>query len=145
MPVPITVKDLRVRSLDLDFHELTWSLEPTSEDVLDYSFQVLRSESPEGPFDALTPQMDDQYIFIDNVLQVSDRWRKYYYRIRLTQKATGATKDTASVSKEPDPDIITRELRRHMILLFREFAGRRCWVLPARVTARLRMPGHRWT
>lgn len=132
MPVAITVKDLRVRSLDLDFHEVTWTLESTSEDVLDFTFEVLRSESPEGPFDNLTVPFDDRYIFIDNVLQTADRWRKYYYRIRTTQKSSGDFKDTESVAKEADPDIYARELRRHMILLFREFAGRRCWILPVR-------------
>jgi hypothetical protein len=132
MPVPLEVKDLRVRSMDLDFHEVTWALVNTSEDVLDFSFQLLRSESPEGPFDSLTEQFDDRYIFIDNTLEAADRWRKYYYKLRITQKNSGDTKDFGPVSKEADPDIVTQELRRHMVLLFREFAGRRCWVLPVR-------------
>jgi hypothetical protein len=132
MPVSIAVADLRVRSLEIDFHEVTWKLAPTSEDVLDYTFQVLRSESPEGPYDNLTPPVDDRYIFIDNTLEVANRWRKYYYKIRIAQKSTGDCSDSDPVSREADPDIITQELRRHMVLLFREFAGRRCWILPAR-------------
>jgi hypothetical protein len=132
VPVFLRVKDLRVRSLDLDFHEVSWKLENTTEDVLDFSFQVLRSESPSGPFQPLAPAFQDQYIFIDNIIQVTHRWRKYFYVLRVTHRASGDFKDTDPVSKDPDPDLIALELRRHMQLLFREFAGRRCWVLPVR-------------
>lgn len=132
MDVFIEVVDLRVRSLDLDFHEVSWKLAETSNDVLDYTFQVIRSESPEGPFDDLTPPMDDTYLFIDNVLQVANRWRKYFYKIRVTRKASGDCQDFGPVAKEPEPDIVAKELRRHMQLLFEEFAGRSCWILPAR-------------
>ena len=132
MGVFLDIEDLLVRSLDLDFHEITWRVGNTSIDVLDYTFEVLRSESPNGPFDVLTVPFEDRYVFIDNVLQVAHRWRKYYYLLRVTQKASGETKDFGPVAKEPDPDIIARELRRHMNLLFREFAGRRNWILPAR-------------
>ena len=48
MPVSLAVKDLKVRSLDIDFNEVSWTLADTVEDVLDYAFQVLRSESPSG-------------------------------------------------------------------------------------------------
>jgi hypothetical protein len=132
MDVFIEVVDLRVRSLDLDFHEVSWKLADTSNDVLDYTFQVLRSESPEGPFDTLTPPMDDTYLFIDNILQVANRWRKYFYKIRVTRKASGDEQDFGPVAKDPEPDLIAQELRRHMGLLFQEFAGRSCWILPAR-------------
>lgn len=132
MPVPLQVTDVRVRSLDLDFHEVSWKLVNTTVDVLDYTFQVLRSESPSGPFSALAPPFEDRYIFIDNIVQVANRWRQYFYVIRTTHKASGDFLDTTAVAKEPDPDLIALELRRHMQLLFNEFAGRRCWVLPVR-------------
>lgn len=132
MPVLLDIKTVKVRSLDVDFHEVSWELKETSEDVLDYSFQVLRSESPSGPFDLLTEQMEDRYVFIDTVIQIANRWRQYYYLIRVTQKSTGDYLDFGPASKEPDPDIIAMEIRRHILLLFREFAGRRLWVLPIR-------------
>ena len=118
MSVPLEVKDFKVRSLDLDFHEVSWGIENTSEDVLDYTFQLLRSESPSGPFDDLTPPFDDKYIFIDNVIQVANRWRKYYYLLRITNKVNGEFKDFGPVSKEPDADLIALELRRHMLFFF---------------------------
>lgn len=132
MGVLIELQDLRVRSLDIDFNELSWTLAETSEDVLDYTFQVQRSESPSGPFENLGPAVSDQYSFVDNTHHTGHRWRKYFYQVRVVQVPTGESKCFGPVSKDPDADLIALELRRHMQLLFREFAGRRCWVVPAR-------------
>jgi hypothetical protein len=132
VPVLITLKELRVRSLDLSFHEVSWKLEDTSEDVLDYTFQVLRSEGPSGPFVPLSLAFTDNYVFVDNVILATSRWRKYFYVVRTTHMPSGEFVDSLPVSNDPDPDLIALELRRHMQLLFREFAGRMCWVLPAR-------------
>lgn len=131
----INVRNLRVRSLDLDFNEITWEIETfvsAKADLLDYTFTLLRSESPEGPFDVIMPATPDRYIFIDNSVKSGNIFRHYYYRVRVTEIATGETKDTASVTLEPEADLIATELRKHMNLLFREFVGRRCWVLPVR-------------
>lgn len=137
MGVQIVVQEFRVRSLDIDYNELTWELADTSEDVLDYTFQVQRSESPSGPFDNLSVAFKDKYSYIDNTLRSGHRWRKYYYQLLVTNVPSGSQQtfggaDGLSVTNVPDPDLIALELRRHMQLLFREFAGRRCWVLPAR-------------
>lgn len=132
MPVLLDIRNFKVTSLDLDFHEVSWSLRDTLEDVYDYTFQVLRSESPEGPFDELSRPFQDKYVFIDNVLQVAHRWRVYYYKLLVTNKLDGTTKAFGPVAKEPIPDLVAQELRRHMQLLFQEFAGRRSWVLPRR-------------
>lgn len=132
MSVSITVRAIRVRSLDSDFHDVSWEVESTSEDILDYTFQVLRSEGPSGPFEPCCIPLSDQYVFIDNVLVGGNRWRKYYYVIRVKHVPSGDEKDFGPTSHDPDPDLIAIELRRHMQLLFKEFAGRRCWVLPVR-------------
>jgi hypothetical protein len=132
MSVSIIVREIKVKSLDIDFHEVSWELVLTSEDVLDYTFTVMRSEGAGGPFTPISAPIQDQYLFIDNVLVTGDRWRKYYYVIRVTHVPSGAQKDFGPASKDPEPDLIAIELRRHMQLLFQEFAGRRCWILPAR-------------
>jgi hypothetical protein len=131
----INVTKFRVRSLDLDFNELSWEIDTfsgASIDVLDFTFTILRSESPEGPFDAITPPFSDRYLFIDTNINLGNIYRRYYYRIRVTEISTSAVKETASITLEPDADLVATELRKHMNLLFREFIGRRCWVLPAR-------------
>lgn len=132
MTVRLELKDLRVRSLDVDFHEISWKILDTREEVLDYSFQVLRSESPSGPFDAISVAFDDRYLFIDKAVQIAHRWRKYFYIVRVTHKSSGETIDFGPVTHEPDADILALELRRHMQLLFNEFAGRKMWVLVKR-------------
>lgn len=132
MPVPLELKDLRVTSLDVDFHEVSWTVAPTPIDVLDFQFQVLRSEGAEGPYDALTPPFEDKYNFIDDIVQVLHRWRQYFYKIRVIEKVSGDSKDFGPVSHEPEPDLVTSELRRHIRVLMQEFAGRRCIVLPRR-------------
>ena len=132
MGVSLSLKELRVRSLDIDFNEVSWKVTDTSEDIYDYTFQVWRSESPEGPYDALSAPFQDQYLFVDNTLRTGNRHRKYFYKIRVTHVPSGNSEDTDSVSRDADPDLVTLEVRRHMQLLFQEFAGRRCWVLPVR-------------
>lgn len=132
MGVPLDIKEFRVRSLDTSFNELTWELADTSEDLLDYTFQVQRSESPNGPFENLSVPFQDRFSFVDNTLPTGHRWRKYFYQLHVERVPTGDTADFGPVSKDPDADLTALELRRHMQLLFREFAGRRCWVLPVR-------------
>lgn len=134
MSVPIELVRLKVTSLDTDFHEVSWDLKSTSRDVLDFNFQVLRSESPEGPWDELTPPFEDRYSFIDNIIQVTHRWRAYQYLIRVREKETGDFVDFGPVAHEAQPDLVAIELRRHIRILMQEFAGRRCVVLPVRTT-----------
>lgn len=128
----LQIKDLKVCSLDLNFHEVSWALEDTAEDVFDYTFQIFRSESAMGPFEPVSVPFQDRYIFVDNIIQIAHRWRIYFYNVRVTHKASGESKDFGPASKEPPADLYALEIRRHVNLLFREHAGRRCWLLPVR-------------
>jgi len=130
--VNISVDEIGVRSLDVDFFEITWKIRSTSEDLLDYTFQVLRSQGAMGPFDAVSPEMDDRFFFIDNNVRRSHDFRIWFYKIRVKDKQTGAVKDFGPADPGPEADLIAMELRKHMNLLFREFIGRRCWVFPIR-------------
>ena len=132
MPVPIELRDLKVTSLDVDFHEVSWVVAPTSLDILDFQFEVLRSEAEEGPYESLAGPFEDRYSFIDNIVMVLHRWRTYQYIVRIREKLSGDYKDFGPVSHDPEPDIVAIELRRHIRVLFQEFAGRRCIVLPVR-------------
>lgn len=132
MPVTIDVQKLRVRSLDVDLNEISWEIGPTSEDILDYTFRLKRSEGAEGPYDYLTPEMEDKYLFIDNMILRGHLYRDYFYRLEVKHKASGDTKEFGPVQHEETPDLVGKELRMRMGLLMREFAGRRCWVLPVR-------------
>jgi hypothetical protein len=132
MSVCIDVQRLRVRSLDVDFHEISWEVCATTADILDYTFQLLRSEGPEGPYEAITPEMEDKYLFIDNILARGHNHRQYHYRLRVKHKASGDTKEFGPASNVAEPDLIANEVRKLMNILMREFAGRRCWTFPVR-------------
>lgn len=128
----LEVVDLKVRSLDLDLHDVTWALAPTRQDVYDFTFSVYRSESPEGPYDLIGGPFEDRYRFVDRQLQIAHRWRQYWYRIRVVDKRNDETVDYGPASMQPEPDLHGAEIRRHVQLLMQEFAGRRLWVLPIR-------------
>lgn len=128
----LRVVNLRVRSLSVDYNELYWDVLDTMEDVLDYTFQVLRSEAAMGPWEELGPELEDQYVFVDNKVKVANIYRQWHYLLRVKHKASGETQDVGPVLKAPEPDLVALELRRHLNVLFSEFNGRKCWVLPAR-------------
>lgn len=132
MAVCLELEKLRVRSLDVDFNEISWCVKETAEDILDYDLQILRSESPEGPFDEISVPFQNQELFVDNSVPEFHRYRTLYYKIRVIEKATGEDKLFGPIAHEPEPDLVALELRKHINLLMREFVGRRCWVFPIR-------------
>jgi hypothetical protein len=132
MALQISIEDITVRSLDVDYNEVSWKVRNTSQDLLDFTFQVLRSEGAAGPFDPISEEMDDRFFFIDNTIRKGNDYRQNNYVIRVRNKQANETKDFGPADAGADPDLIALELRKHMNLLFREFIGRRCWVLPAR-------------
>lgn len=128
----IEVTGLKVRSLDVDYHEISWEILDTQVDVLDFTFQVLRSESSGGPWEPVSVPFSDRYIFIDRISHPFHAARLFHYLLRVKNQITGEEVDFGPVSLQPEADLVAREIRRHMNLLFREFTGRRCWVLPVR-------------
>jgi hypothetical protein len=128
----LVVQNFRVRSLSIESLSIFWEIEPTAEDVLDYRFQLSRSESPEGPYSVISPELTDAYMFVDNRVMVGHKFRKYFYKLSVRNLLTGSSAEFGPVSQDAQPDLIAEEVRRHAGLLMREFVGRRCWVLPAR-------------
>jgi len=131
----LPIERLRVRSLDADENEITWELaDGTLEDALDYTFQILRSESPEGPFDAITQPFEERYIFVDRRLPAGDKFRQIWYRLQTKHKASGALKDYGPVCREAEPDLIANYTRRMEQTLLTQATGRLCWLFPRRST-----------
>lgn len=128
----IKVTGLKVRSLDVDYHELSWALEDTQLDVMDYTFQVFSSESAAGPWTAVSVPFSDRYLFVDRITHPFHAARLLHYILRIKHNITDEVLDVGPVNSQPDADLIAVEIRRHMNLLFREFTGRRCWILPVR-------------
>ena len=129
---PITVENIKVRSISVDFNEVSWKVAATQIDVLDYTFKVLRSESSEGPWDAISDAFEDRYLFIDNAVMKQHRYRVWYYRVRVTHKASKEQWEFGPARQGQEVDLVGGEVRSHINLLMHEFVGERCWVLPVR-------------
>lgn len=132
MPYALPIDRLRVRSLDVDRNEVTWEVQDTQEDALDYTFAVLRSESPEGPYDSITQPFEDRYIFVDARVPAGDKFRQIWYKLRVTHKASTTSQDFGPVCREAEPDLIANYIRRHEMTLFTQVNGRQCWLFKAR-------------
>jgi hypothetical protein len=134
----LEIKDLRVRSLDVYRHEVTWEL-GGYEEPWDYSMRILRSESPEGPYEALTPPFEDRYLFVDSNLPVGDPYRQLWYRLEVTNKREAAEQQsdyvpvlTDPASLQAEPDLIANYIRFNEAVLFTQVIGRKCWLFKAR-------------
>lgn len=132
MPVAISIKRLSVRSLDVAQMEVTWETDNFKMDVLDYTFQIFRSESSHGPFESITPPFEDRYIFADRRIPTSYRFRQFWYRLRVTHKASGDYKDFGPETQAAEPDLIAQYIRRAEQTAFTQVFGRMCWLFPRR-------------
>lgn len=128
----IEVLKFQVRSLDINKLGLQWEIADTLEDVLDYTFQILRSESPGGPWDPITPVFEDRYAFVDARPPVGYKFRQLYYTLRVTRKSTQVSKDFGPQNQGSDIDLVAAYIRRAEETLLRTAIGRRCWLFPAR-------------
>jgi hypothetical protein len=128
----LPVDRLRVRTLDVDRNEVTWEVNDTQEDALDYTFQVLRSESPEGPFEPITQTFEDRYIFVDSRVPGGDKFRQLWYKLRVTRKRDNNITDHGPVAREPEADLIAQAIRKQEQTLFTQATGRLCWLFKRR-------------
>jgi len=132
MAVGLQVTELKCRSLDVDRHELSWCVVDTQEDVHDYLFQVFRSQSPEGPFEKISESFEDRYFFIDDRVPPVDKFQVLQYKLQVTQKSTGDTKDFGPVARAAEPDLIASYIRKAEYTLLTQVIGRQVWFFPRR-------------
>jgi hypothetical protein len=129
-----SLKRLTVRSLNADVLQVQWEfgqeLEGTS--VWDLQIQILRSESSEGPWTAVSPTFRDKYSFVDTTIPVANRYRQLHYKLQVTHIPTGQVREYGPANQEALPDLIALEIRNNMLLLYKEFSGRPCWLFPIR-------------
>lgn len=126
----LKVVNLLVRSIDTSNRELSWEIEPTTEDPLDFTFQIYRSESEAGPFEPITDLFSDKYYFIDNVLPADKLWRTFFYFIEVKKKGT-SKEDWSEIAHVGTPrNRYAKEISRVERSAFAEAAGTRVYVLP---------------
>jgi len=135
----LAVKNLRVRTYDVRYHDLYWDIDDTSEDVTAYGFEVLRSQGPEGPYIAVSPSFIDHYSFRDIDAHPGNPKRRYYYKVRVTHTPTGATATYPDRGEylHAEPDKIALEKSRLRGLHLKLHSGRLVWILPRRRSGQL--------
>lgn len=129
----LVLRNLKVRSLDVESKELTWEIGDSQAEPLDYTFEVLRSESPGGPFEVISPPFTDRYIFVDRRLQAGDKYVTYWYKLKATKKVSGESFESELASQTPEPDLIAQYIRRMEMTYFTQIVGRACWLFKRRV------------
>lgn len=73
-----------VKGYAIGSFNLSWQAvpDPASEDISDFKYHVLRSNSPEGPFDRITPAGGlSAFQFEDTTVNRFSKWRRWYYKI----------------------------------------------------------------
>lgn len=126
----ISITNLRVRSLDIDYLDLSWDVE--TDNMWDYRFVVERSESPMGPWDVVSGEFTDTFYFRDITVNRLSRHRVYNYRLKIIHQPTSEVTYSSVATLEARPNLEALEVRRLEYVLFREEVGRRCWVFPRR-------------
>ena len=128
----LSVRNIKVVSFDTDYLDLFWEIAPTTDDVRDYEFYVLRSESVGGPWDAIAGPIVDGYHFRDTSVKAHNKWRQYHYVIKTIQRSTTTEVLSDPASREAEAPLDAIEMRRVEYITFKEHNGRKAIMYPAK-------------
>lgn len=128
----IKVVNPLVRSLSSTANELSWEIESTTEDPLDYTFRLYRSEGPEGPWDPITDTFTDKYYYIDTVIPKYRHARHLFYKIKVAHRPSTTESWSAAFHVDGPTNKYAERISGIERLAFRKFAGQRILVLPIR-------------
>ena len=128
----LTLSKTFITSFSLDYLVINWTIAPTIETIGDYEFSIFRSNSPKGKYKTVVTGLTDVFAYKDTSVALKNQWRKYWYKVRVTETATPANfieSDPFTQSAEPDA-IALEIIRRNNILLDSdEFVGRSGYLL----------------
>jgi hypothetical protein len=106
----IKINEFKVIMVEVEALRLYWTIEPTTEDINEYDFSVLRSGSENGPWQLIASGLQFQYI--DNEANNYTNDRIYWYSIRVTHKQTGKYQDYGPQYNSFQTDPVGLELIR---------------------------------
>lgn len=139
----VVVDEITIRSFDLDHLDIFWKIAPVfgpkrdgdTHEIFDYEFYVLRAtDSRFDTYETVAGPLRDIYHVRDSNVSSLNKWRDYFYKIRVVHKPTGNEQLFGPEgAKNPPPDLIAADIIRKEDILFREFIGRRCWLYPLRM------------
>jgi hypothetical protein len=126
----LTIASTFITSFSKDYLQVNWTIEPTVEDVNLYSFSLLRSNSPSGPFMTVKEGITGQFGFKDTTVNLISDWRKYYYKVKTVEIAdTNNFVESEAFTQGYEPDTVALEIiRRNNLILGNDFTGRPVFV-----------------
>ena len=133
----IELNEFKIRIVNFNLFELSWSIQPTQEDLSVYEFHVLRSDSPEEGFQDVSGPLVDQYIYLDEIDDPQHQWRIFYYKLRIYNTQTLEESFSDAIYWHEDtisynlPDPVLEIVRKNNWILShsRYRVGRKCKVL----------------
>lgn len=132
----IQVGNVHVRSFDIATLDVYWDVTSGYDTVVDYDMFVLRSEAQFGPYNVQAGPFRMKDRFRDtSVPGYHAFYTRVFYKIRLTHRVTGETKDfpeEAGVRLEAMPDLEALEIARMERLKLEQHKGRLLWIFPRR-------------
>lgn len=126
----LNLRTFTAKILRLNEILLSWSIADTTEDIGLFRFSVGRSNSPAGPFEAISPDLVNVFQFVDLAQQMKSNTRKFYWQLTITDVRGGVVKSEPA-SLEGAPDFFLLEIRKRNDLYLRRYVG-----LPAAVFIR---------
>jgi hypothetical protein len=120
MSLPVCA--VRLEATSLEYIDVFWSIPNTQQRTLGYTYQVLRGESPAGPFDPVTEPLTDRFHIRDYIAPRKMAWRNLYYVVRLRSGEDSTESEPVALRARPPLDAL--EMIRLNSLLFREYTGR---------------------
>jgi hypothetical protein len=105
------------------FLALTWELEANNDDLTNWKLEVLRSNSPDGPFDVISMDLFNENLYVDTTASVLSKNRVHYYKIRGTEVDTGKQVEIGPERLDDKIDLIGLEIIRRNNLLLKRFNG----------------------
>lgn len=125
-------KTVEAEVIRLNLILVNWSIKDTDEPIGNFRFTVERSNSPEGPFITISPELTNEFQFFDSTIQGRSKFRKFYYRIKVKNVQDGKTLESDVANLDSAPDFFLLEIRRRNDLYLRRFVGVPAAVLVAR-------------
>lgn len=124
----LEVININVRSFSLDFLDVFWEIEDTTENIDNYLFYVYRSGAEKGPFIQISTGLKDTYLFRDGRVNLYSKLRTYYYKIKVKDINTGEIKDFGPSHLQYLPDPQALEIAKRNFILLEQANGTRCYL-----------------
>ncbi len=127
MPAPApTFPDFRmvtVRNPTADSLLVRWAIVPTSYDMGQIVFEILRSNGPRGPWSLIGESAQGSFHYVDSIPMGLQSFRSYYYRVRAADISGKGYRDSVVASLDHDADNIALGMIRKKNVFLRTRGG----------------------